>query len=80
MLSKWSPENYCRVNAIQAAIKNLSFKICVPEFLLKLFLGERIEMLLSSQRVSNKKITDAGFAFRFSNPLQAIKNCLDENI
>ena len=38
-----------------------------PAWVLKLFLGEKADLVLSGQRVSSKKITEAGFDFEFSN-------------
>ncbi|MFQ1022337.1 TIGR01777 family oxidoreductase [Avibacterium paragallinarum] len=39
----------------------------VPAFLLRIFLGERTQLLLNSQRISPKKLRDAGFQFNISN-------------
>ena len=48
----------------------------VPPFMLKLLLGEMHEILLSSQNVSNKKITDEGFKYEFNTIEKAIGNLL----
>ncbi|MGY6089041.1 TIGR01777 family oxidoreductase [Avibacterium paragallinarum] len=39
----------------------------IPDFLLRIFLGERTQLLLNSQRISPKKLRDAGFQFNISN-------------
>ncbi|MEE3609020.1 TIGR01777 family oxidoreductase [Avibacterium paragallinarum] len=39
----------------------------VPAFLLRIFLGERTQLLLNSQRILPKKLRDAGFQFNISN-------------
>ena len=44
----------------------------VPEFVLKTILGEMSALLLSSQRVSNKKIIEEGFTFKFENVSAAL--------
>src|SRR5439155_7756058 len=46
----------------------------VPSFLLKLILGEKATMVLEGQRVSNKKIIEAGFQFRFNKIEEALEN------
>jgi NAD dependent epimerase/dehydratase family enzyme len=45
----------------------------VPEYMLKLFLGEMAYMLVSSQRVSSKKIENSGYSFEHAN----IRNALE---
>jgi uncharacterized protein (TIGR01777 family) len=37
----------------------------VPAFVLKLLVGEMASMVLNSQRISSKKIQDAGFEFKY---------------
>jgi hypothetical protein len=39
----------------------------IPAFILKLILGEMSNLLLNSQRVSNKKILEEGFVFEYQN-------------
>ena len=45
----------------------------IPAFTLKLVLGEMADMLLSSQRVSSKKIENAGFHFQYPNICLALE-------
>lgn len=45
-----------------------------PAFALKLMLGEQADMVLMSNRTSAKKILEKGFQFRFSDPVEALKN------
>ncbi len=67
------------VRAIQSAVKNITFKIPVPAFALKMVLGKRTQMLLASHKVSCKKITDEGFKFQFQNSSDAIFDCITQN-
>ena len=46
----------------------------VPEFVLRLGLGQMAEMLLHGQRVVPKRVTDAGFVFRFPKLAPAIED------
>lgn len=39
----------------------------IPSFALKLFMGEMVDIILNSQRVSSAKIQDEGFTFSYSN-------------
>jgi len=41
--------------------------ICVPEFIMRLILGEKAEIVLSGQRVSNDKLLKSGFSFNYSS-------------
>ena len=45
----------------------------VPKFILKIVLGELSELLLSSQRVVSKKISDRGFKFKYPQVQEALK-------
>lgn len=46
----------------------------VPSFLLKILLGEKAEIVLSGQRVSNNKLLETGFEFKYKNLAEAIAN------
>jgi uncharacterized protein len=45
----------------------------IPKFMLQLMLGEMAYMLLSSQRVSSKKLENKGFSFEHSNIRHALE-------
>ena len=62
------------VSKIGAAIGKPIFLPHVPASLLKLVLGEMSELLLASQRVSNKKIINEGFVFKFENVSAALES------
>ncbi|MEX0289132.1 MAG: DUF1731 domain-containing protein, partial [Flavobacteriaceae bacterium] len=51
----------------------------IPEFMMKLVLGEMAYLLYASQRVSSKKIEQAGFDFRYPNINTALKDIYHEN-
>ena len=46
----------------------------IPQFFMKLILGEMSYILFASQRVSSKKIEEEGFIFNFTNVCSAISN------
>ncbi len=50
----------------------------VPSFMLKLMFGEMSHMLLSSQRVSSKKLQEHGFDFQFVNLTAALQDLLPQ--
>ncbi len=45
----------------------------VPEFILRLMMGEAAEIILKGSRVSSEKIKDAGFKFTYPNSEKAIE-------
>ena len=48
----------------------------VPSFLLKLMYGEMAKVVLQGSRVSDKKLTDSGFVFKFPDLEAALKNLM----
>ena len=60
------------MKAILEAKKSNALLLPVPPFALKMVLGELSEVVLSSQRCSNKKIIKAGFQFKFDTINQAL--------
>lgn len=60
------------VAQIGAVLGKPTFFPKVPSLVLKTILGEMAELLLSSQRVSNKKILNEGFVFKFENVSAAL--------
>lgn len=57
--------NYELVKTIATTMERPFFMPNVPKFAMKLVLGEMHVLLFESQRVSSKKIEDAGFEFKF---------------
>ena len=51
----------------------------VPQFFMKSILGEMAYLLFASQRVSSKKIEEAGFVFSYSNISSALEGIYTEN-
>jgi uncharacterized protein len=60
-----------------ALVLNTHSKARVPRFMLELVLGkERAEILLTGQRVSSKKLEDAGFAFGYPELVPALEELI----
>ena len=57
-----------------------SFLPNVPGFFLKIILGEKASLVLGGNRVSSKKITDAGFDFKFDKVEDALYNIIKLNV
>lgn len=74
--------NYCTqmelADAIGVVLNRSIFSPNVPAFLLKLGLGERAALALSSQKVSVKKLIKTGFIFQYPDIHSALKNLLVE--
>jgi len=62
--------------AICKELKRPQFLPPVPQFMLKLMMGEMADMLVSNQQVSAKKMLDAGFIFEFEDAPCAIRDIL----
>ena len=50
----------------------------VPEFILKMTLGEMSKIVLTGRRVSSDKIEQTGFKFNFTDLEEALKDCVKE--
>lgn len=67
---------YCQSKEFSLTLSQYLEKWCffkISKFMLGVILGSRSELLISSQRVSNQKITSLGFEFKDTNLLQLIK-------
>lgn len=61
---------------IASVLKKPFFLPNVPQFMMKLILGEMSTLLFSSQQVSAKKIETTGFTFNFPDLTPALENLL----
>lgn len=68
--------NYELTKSIATTIERPFFMPNIPRFAMKLVLGEMHVLLFESQRVSSKKIEDAGFDFTFHHLQPALDNLL----
>jgi NAD dependent epimerase/dehydratase family enzyme len=64
------------VTKIASVLKKPLFLPKIPEYLLKLFLGDMSAIILESQRVCSKKIKQSGFKFKFHEIGPALENIL----
>lgn len=68
--------NIDMITAVQSVKKGFSIKAPVPLFALRLFLGERAEIVASNQKVHSDKIEKAGFVFKYTDVTDALRNLL----
>ena len=61
------------VKEIAKVLKRPLFLPNVPKFVLRSILGEMSYILFASQRVSSKKIEEAGFNFKYQNVCRALE-------
>lgn len=61
------------------ALSKSFFMPNVPDFALKIILGKMADILLKGSRVSNQKLTDSGFHFRFPTLNGALKEIISGN-
>jgi uncharacterized protein (TIGR01777 family) len=59
-----------------AELLNSKINIKLPEWLLKLFLGELAAIILSSQKVSSQKIIKEGYNFKFPDIKESLEDIL----
>ncbi|UXP33735.1 TIGR01777 family oxidoreductase [Reichenbachiella agarivorans] len=61
---------------IASALRRPLWMPNVPEFVLKILLGEMAEIVLEGHHISNQKVIDSGFKFKFTSAEDAIKDIL----
>lgn len=61
------------VKEIASALKRPLFLPNIPQFAMKLILGQMSYLLFASQRVSSKKIEEEGFQFNYTNVCMALR-------
>jgi hypothetical protein len=54
--------------------KSLHIRPVIPGFIMRIAWGDRSVLALTNQRVSSKKLTDAGFKFQYATIHQAIQH------
>src|SRR5262249_23029241 len=62
------------IRTLAQTLKRPAFLPAVPSFLLQLILGQMATAITDGQRASSKKISNAGFGFRFPQLGDALKN------
>ena len=72
------PETYGSMARSIAETCRIKWSPGIPEFLLKLVLGERSLMVLNSTRVSSQKVRDAGYNFKYSDWSEAVKDLINQ--
>ncbi len=65
---------------ILGKVLNKNIILPVPGFVLKLVVGEFAENLLTGQKISSQKISDAGFKFNYPMLKEALENLLVQDI
>ncbi len=70
-------DNHELVKKIATTLEKPFFMPNVPEFLLKMLLGEMYILLVSSQNVSSQKAQDNGFVFKYRTLDKALDNLLN---
>lgn len=66
------------IKEIAKVLKRPLFLPNIPKFAVKLMLGEMSEILISSQRVSSKKVESLGFDFQYQNVCIALESIYRE--
>jgi uncharacterized protein len=66
--------------AIATQLGKPLFLPAVPEFVLKVLLGEMANLVLKGNKVSSEKIQQAGFKFQYENVEKALANLLPKKI
>lgn len=67
------------IHSIAKTLDKPFFFPAVPRFVFKLLLGEMHELLFTNQKISNNKIINAGYTFKFNTVSQALANILKPN-
>lgn len=76
-----SPQHVTNNEFTNTVAKTISKSVIfpnIPEFVIKLFLGEMSVILLEGSKVSSEKIVDAGYQFQFEELQNALSNLIKE--
>lgn len=68
--------NKTLVQAIKQVLKKPAIMAPVPEFALRMMMGEMADMVLDSSKISSKKIEESGFEFQFPELEGALEDLL----
>lgn len=63
---------------IAKLLKKPLFLPNVPQWIMKLALGDMHILLFNNKTIVPKKVLDLGFTFNYANPEEALKNCITE--
>jgi len=66
------------VGSVKKAKSAFGIVVPVPVFSLKLMLGEMAQMLVTSMRIIPEKLLNTDFYYKFTDPVEAIRNLLDK--
>jgi NAD dependent epimerase/dehydratase family enzyme len=75
-VSPYPVTNEDLTKAIAKTLEKPLFLPNVPQFVMKLILGEMHEMLFSSQNVSSRKLLDENFQFKYASLDKALLELL----
>lgn len=73
------PTNQNFMKKLASERKKFFIPFNVPGFLMKLVLGEMSEIILEGTKVSNQKIKNSGFVFKYPDLNSTFKNILEDN-
>lgn len=68
------------VQSVKQAKKQFGLVLPVPSFALKLVMGEMTQMLTDSMRVLPARFLEQGYAYRYPEPIAAIRDILERKI
>lgn len=69
-------QNRLFIKSIGRILNRPIWPLAIPAFLLKIILGEKADIVLKGQRVSNEKIRMAGYVFKHTDHESALKTLL----
>ena len=69
--------NYNMTKAIAISLKKPLWLPNIPSFLIKILLGEMSALVIESQKLSNAKILNQGFNFKYDLLEKALEDCLN---
>ena len=78
-VSPETPSNSKFIKTLAAVLKKPFIPIGVPEFLLKVMLGELADLVLKGSNISSEKIISTGFEHKYPYLYQALENLLKKD-
>ena len=78
LFSRFDDKEISKIAQLAKTLSKPFFLPRVPTFILKIAFGEMANVLLEGSRVSNKKLTNTGFEFKYPSLSEALREIVSK--